>query len=151
MEENLAREIGYIAESTEPEIVFEVALPKGSLIYFREVEDWIAYIMRKGLKGEPRITGFLDKAYRYSCSEGVGSRYYYMLTAVTSDGRKVKLVAPDATDYSGHGGHDKLLAEYFITKILGIHIEDYPASYLISDLVDVIARFLGGRVVEATP
>jgi len=124
-------EIDYLSKH-KPEIIFMTS----RMVYFREVEDMIAYV----------VDSFLIKrvykivrgcAYRYCCLEDGGKRYYYLIEASKDiNSPYVKLVAGDATDYSGHGLHDKNLIEFFITKFLRLQLIDRPLSYLVSDLLE---------------
>ena len=53
------------------------------------------------------------------------------------EAKELKLIAGDATDYSGHGSRDKQLIETFIEKGLSVSIEDRDASYLIDQLIEI--------------
>jgi len=127
MEEHLKNEIRCIVESWQiPEITFQT----DTMIYFREIEDLISWFFKKFRK-----KGFVlnPPAIIYYCKEQSGNRYYYLIKLV-DEGKEIKLVTGDATDYSGHGGGDKRLAEYFIKKILYLDTIERPLSYLIGDL-----------------
>ena len=58
----------------------------------------------------------------------------------SGEAREIKLIAGDATDYSGHGSYDKNLMEAFIKRGLMLGIEDRPASYLIDILKGLLAK-----------
>ena len=127
-------EFRYLARCWKPKILYR----SKRAIIFREVEDLIAWLLRK----PGRVTAFSCPAWRFYVCEGGGNRYYYELEALTTiDSRdRVRLIAGDATDYSGHGSHDKRLIEAFIQRCLGMEIEDRPASYLIDDLIALLAK-----------
>ena len=136
MSENLEREIEWIARHHKAEPIFQTQ----NIIYFREIEDVIAWIV----KNKPKV--FKVPAWRYYCREngragakGI-NRLYYMIEA-SYDGKKfVKLVCQGATDYSGHGSRDMKIAEFFISKVLNLRIEERPVSYLINLIVDELYR-----------
>ena len=132
--EAIVEEFRYLARSWRPNILYR----SKRAIIFREVEDLIAWLLRK----PGRVTAFSCPAWRFYVCEDGGNRYYYRLEALTSiDSRdRVWLIAGDATDYSGHGSHDKRLIETFIQRGLGLEIEDRPASYLIDDLIALLAK-----------
>ena len=119
----------------KPEIVFQTP----SIIYFREVEDLIAHILQTEYKT------YKVPAWRYYCREdgrrGVEhpqNRLYYEVEASKSpsiqEAKFIKLIAGEATDYSGHGGHDMELAEHFIQNWLHLDIEERPLSYLLDTI-----------------
>ena len=136
-------------KSWKPNILFR---RKGA-IGFREVEDLIAWM----LKNSKRIISAKDPAIRFVCREGEGSnRYYYMVQVVYAkkisakainpfrlledgEAKELKLIAGDATDYSGHGSYDKNLMETFIKRVLRLRIEDRSSSYLIDILEGLLA------------
>ena len=136
--------------SWKPYILFRTKTAIG----FREVEDLIAWMLRNS----KRILSAKDPAWRFVCREGEGSnRYYYMVQVVYAkkisakainpfrlledgEAKELKLIAGDATDYSGHGSHDKQLMETFIDRVMRLRIEDRPGSYLIDDLIAILAR-----------
>lgn len=125
----------------KPEIVFKTS----TMIYFREVEDFIAYILQTCYKF------FRGNAWRYYCREDGRqgrkpcNRLYYLVEACTGDDAVVKLVVGDCTDYSGHGREDMELAEYFIENWLHLHIEERPLSYLLDELKSELWRMMGGK------
>lgn len=123
----------------KPDITFQTP----TMICFREIEDLIAHMLQK------RYKFYSIPAWRYYCREdgrtGITkpqNRLYYMVEVGTSpiweeqEARRqhIKLVTGDVTDYSGHGSSDMELAEYFITKVLQLPIEERPLSYLFSGL-----------------
>ena len=127
----LDSEIRSLAEH-EPEIIFQTA----SMIYFREVEDLIAHILQAKYKT------YRLPAWRYYCREdgpqGTSkpqNRLYYLIEAshaqLPEARHYIKLVAGEATDYSGHGSMDMELAEHFIRNWLHLYIEERPLSYLL--------------------
>jgi hypothetical protein len=59
--------------------------------------------------------------------------------------RFIKLVAGEATDYSGHGSGDMELAEYFIQNWLHLRIEERPLSYLLDDIKSELWKLTGGE------
>ena len=132
--EAIVEEFRYLARCWRPNILYR----SKRAIIFREVEDLIAWLLRK----PGRVTAFSCPAWRFYVCEDGGNRYYYRLDALTSANSedKIWLIAGDATDYSGHGGHDKRLIEAFIQRCLGLEIEDRPASYLIDDLIALLAK-----------
>ena len=148
--EAIVEEFRYLAKCWRPNILYR----SKRAIIFREVEDLIAWVLRHNR----RILSARDPAWRFVCREGDGqNRYYYMIEVVyakrisegvvnpfalleNGDAGEVKLIAGDATDYSGHGSHDKQLIETFIKRCLGMEIEDRPASYLIDDLIALLAK-----------
>ena len=137
-------------ESWKPNILFRT---RGA-IGFREVEDLIAWILRNNKK----ILAFGIPAWRFICREGDGSnRYYYMIQVIyakkisvktinpftllrSGEAREIKLIAGDATDYSGHGSYDKNLMETFIKHVLRLRIEDRSSNYLIDILEGLLAE-----------
>ncbi len=137
-------------KSWKPNILFR---RKGA-IGFREVEDLIAWMLRNS----KRILSARDPAWRFVCREGEGSnRYYYMVQVVYAkkisakainpfrlledgEAKELKLIAGDATDYSGHGLYDKNLMETFIKHVLRLRIEDRSSSYLIDILEGLLAE-----------
>jgi len=132
--EAIVGEFRYLAKHWKPNILYR----SKRAIIFREVEDLIAWLLRK----PGRVTAFSCPAWRFYVCEDGGNRYYYELEALTSanSNDKIWLIAGDATDYSGHGSHDKRLIEAFIQRWLGLEIEDRPASYLIDDLIALLAK-----------
>jgi len=137
-------------ESWKPNILFRT---RGA-IGFREVEDLIAWMLRN----RGRILSARDPVWRFICREGEGSnRYYYMVQVVyvkkisakainpfrlfeDGEAKEIKLIAGDATDYSGHGQYDKALMETFIKHVLRLRIEDRSSSYLIDILKGLLAE-----------
>ena len=137
-------------KSWKPNILFR----RKEAIGFREVEDLIAWMLRNSKK----ILSARDPAWRFVCKEGEGSnRYYYMVQVVYAkkisakainpfrlledgEAKELKLIAGDATDYSGHGSYDKNLMETFIKHVLRLRIEDRPCSYLIDILEGLLAE-----------
>jgi len=133
-----------------PNILFRTKTAIG----FREVEDLIAWMLRNS----KRIISAKDPAIRFVCREGEGSnRYYYMVQVVYAkkisakainpfrlledgEAKELKLIAGDATDYSGHGQYDKNLMETFIKHVLRLRIEDRSSSYLIDILEGLLAE-----------
>jgi len=132
--EAIVEEFRYLARCWRPNILYR----SKRAIIFREVEDLIAWLLRK----PGRVTAFSCPAWRFYVCEDGGNRYYYRLEALTSANSddKIWLIAGDATDYSGHGSYDKQLIETFIQKVLHLGIEDRPASYLIDDLIALLAK-----------
>ena len=132
--EAIVEEFRYLARCWRPNILYR----SKTAIIFREVEDLIAWLLRK----PGRVTAFSCPAWRFYVCEDGGNRYYYRLEALTSANSddKIWLIAGDATDYSGHGSYDKQLIETFIQKVLHLGIEDRPASYLIDDLIALLAK-----------
>ena len=138
-------------KSWKPNILFR---RKGA-IGFREVEDLIAWMLRNS----KRILSARDPAWRFVCREGEGSnRYYYMVQVVYAkkisakainpfrlledgEAKELKLIAGDATDYSGHGQYDKNLMETFIKRVLRLRIEDRSSS----SLIDILEGLLAGE------
>lgn len=119
-----------------PEFVFKTS----TMIYFREVEDLIAHILQAGYKL------FKNCAWRYYCREDGGkprNRLYYLVEAYVGGNKFVKLVAGEATDYSGHGREDMEIAEYFIQSWLHLQIEERPLSYLLDELKNELWRMCG--------
>jgi hypothetical protein len=125
----------------KPEIVFRT--PR--MIYFREVEDLIAHM----LQNRKRYKYYIVPARRYYCREDGSqgttkpqNRLYYLIevskypTWKDTEARRehIKLVAGEATDYSGHGSGDMELAEHFIQNWLHLDIEERPLSYLLDDI-----------------
>jgi len=133
--ESIVNEIDYLARCWRPNIVYR----SEKAIIFREVEDLIAWVLKRPISRQ--IIGFSDPACRFYICEDAGNRYYYKLEALTSlsSDDRIWLIAGDATDYSGHGSHDKQLIETFIREMLHLRIEDRPASYLIEDLIALLA------------
>jgi len=132
--EAIVEEFRYLAKHWRPNILYR----SKKAIIFREAEDLIAWLLKK----PSRVIAFSHPAWRFYVCEDGGNRYYYRLeglTSPTSDDR-IWLIAGDATDYSGHGSHDKQLIETFIKRCLGMEIEDRPASYLIDDLIALLAK-----------
>jgi len=126
-------EIGELGRNWEPRVLYR----SRECIIFIEVEDLIAWILRNRRK----IAAFRVPAYRFYVSEETGRRYYYQVEVrLFPLSGYVKLIAGDATDYSGHGSHDKVLAETFIEKMLGVIIESRPASYLIDELIASLVK-----------
>jgi len=130
-EKAIEKEIDWIAKNHKAEVVFETQ----EMIYFPEIEDVIAWIA----KNKPKV--FKVPAWRYYCRENgrtgtkAMNRLYYMIE-VSNDGKKfAKLICQGATDFSGHGSRDMEIAEYFISKVLKLKIEERPVSYLISQIV----------------
>ena len=148
--EAIVNEFRYLARCWRPNILYR----SKTAIIFREVEDLIAWVLRHNR----RILSVRDPAWRFVCREGDGqNRYYYMIEVVyakrisegavnpfalleNGDAREVKLIAGDATDYSGHGSHDKALAETFIERVLRLRMKDRDASYLIDQLIAIAAK-----------
>ena len=146
--EAVLSEIDYLGRAWRPEILYR----SRGVIIFREVEDLIAWVL-KHLK---RVISAKDPAWRYYCREGDGhNRYYYMIEVIygnkpikgpvnpfvlleRGEARQIKLIAGDATDYSGHGSRDKALIETFIRQLMGLRMEDRPASYLIDELIGIL-------------
>ncbi len=133
-QEYLDSEIRSLAKHT-PETVFKTA----NMIYFREVEDLIAHILQSKYKT------FKLPAWRYYCREDgpqgttkPQNRLYYLIEASHSQlpeaKHYIKLVAGEATDYSGHGSMDMELAEHFIQNWLHLPIEERPLSYLLDEI-----------------
>lgn len=131
----------------KPEIIFQTP----TMIYFREVEDLIAHILQN-----PKYKIYKVPAWRYYCREdgrqgttNPQNRLYYMVEASTDpfiqDARFIKLVAGEATDYSGHGSGDMELAEHFIQKWLHLRIEERPLSYLLDDIKSELWKLAGGE------
>ena len=133
-------EIDWIARHHKAEPVFQTQ----NMIYFREIEDVIAWIA----KNKPKR--FKIPAWRYYCREngragtkGMNRLYYMIEASMTEDWTKddwIKLVCQGCTDYSGHGSRDMQIAEHFIGKVLGLRIEERPVSYLISLIVHELYR-----------
>jgi hypothetical protein len=132
----------------KPEIVFQTP----TMIYFREVEDLIAHM----LQSTSKYKIIKVPAWRYYCREDGSqgktnpqNRLYYMVEASTDpfiqDARFIKLVAGEATDYSGHGSGDMELAEHFIQKWLHLRIEERPLSYLLDDIKSELWKLTGGE------
>jgi len=123
----------------KPRIEFQTP----TMIRFGEVEDLIAYMLQNRF----RFIGI--PAWRYYCRESREenqNRLYYMIEVGNDwDGEKIKLVSGDATDYSGHGNSDRVLAEFFISKILHLPIEERPLSYLFDELVYEISMLVRER------
>ena len=137
-------------KSWRPNILFRTKTAIG----FREVEDLIAWMLRNS----KRILSARDPAWRFVCREGEGgNRYYYMVQVVYAkkisakainpfrlledgEAKELKLIAGDATDYSGHGSYDKNLMETFIKHVLRLRIEDRSSSYLIDILEGLLAE-----------
>ena len=132
--EAIVGEFRYLARYWRPNILYR----SKRAIIFREVEDLIAWLLRK----PGRVTAFSCPAWRFYVCEDGGNRYYYRLEALTSanSNDKIWLIAGDATDYSGHGSHDKALAETFIERVLRLRMEDRDASYLIDQLIAIAAK-----------
>ena len=130
----IVEEFRYLARNWRPNILYR----SRKAIIFREVEDLIAWV----LKRPEKLIAASIPAWRFYIAEGGGYRYYYEIEARLSinPSDKVKLIAGDATDYSGHGSYDKQLIETFIQKVLHLEIEDRPASYLIDDLIALLAK-----------
>jgi hypothetical protein len=131
-QEYLDSEIRSLAKR-KPEIIFQTP----TMIYFREVEDLIAHI----LQSTSKYKIFKVPALRYYCREDGSqgttnpqNRLYYMIEASTeqfpSSKQFIKLIAGEATDYSGHGSGDMELAEHFIQNWLHLRIEERPLSSL---------------------
>ena len=136
-----------------PNILFRTRTAIG----FREVEDLIAWMLRNS----KRILSARDPAWRFICREGKGgNRYYYMIQIIYAkkisakainpfrlledgEAKELKLIAGDATDYSGHGSYDKNLMETFIKHVLRLRIEDRSSSYLIDILKGLLAEEVG--------
>jgi len=136
----------------KPEIVFQTP----TMIYFREVEDLIAHI----LQNRKRYKYYVVPAWRYYCREDGSqgktnpqNRLYYLievskyLTWKDTEARRehIKLVAGEATDYSGHGSGDMELAEHFIQNWLHLRIEERPLSYLLDDIKSELWKLAGGE------
>jgi len=119
----LLSEIRYLARNEKPKVIFQTT----DMVYLREIEDMIAWIFKR----KPNCFNY--QATRYVCSERDGNRYYYEVQIIEGE-RRISVLCGDATDYSGHGGHDKILAEFFIQKVLGLRMNEVPASYLIGSL-----------------
>jgi len=155
-EEFLNSEIADLAKR-KPEIVFKTR----TMIYFREIEDLIAHILRHKRK----YKAFRLPAWRYYCREdgktGTSTpqnRLYYLIEAETPvkklapgigqtreiETEWMKLVTGDATDYSGHGSSDMELAEHFITKVLKLPLEERPLSCLVRVLCRLVWKLKGG-------
>jgi len=143
-EEFLNSEIADLAKR-KPEIVFKTP----TMIYFREIEDLIAYM------SQHRYPTLRVPAWRYYCREGEPNqnRLYYVIEASIRPAKAsipvtveefIKLVTGDATDYSGHGSSDMELAEYFITKVLKMPLEERPLSYLLDDIKHELWKLKGG-------
>jgi hypothetical protein len=119
----------------KPNIVFKTP----TMIFFREVEDLISHILQANYKT------FNVPAWRYYCREGEPNqnRLYYLIQASgfmsPSPESWIKLVAGDATDYSGHGSSDMELAEHFI-KRLKLRLETRPLSYLLDDIKEELRK-----------
>jgi hypothetical protein len=119
----------------KPEIVFQTP----TMIYFREVEDLIAHLL------QTKYATFKVPAWRYYCREdgrqgttNPQNRLYYLIEASAEKfpmmNQFIKLVAGEATDYSGHGRGDMSLAEHFIQKWIHLCMEERPLSYLLDDV-----------------
>ena len=153
--ETALHEIQYLAKTWRPTVLYR----SKDVMIFREVEDLIAWVLKHG----KRVVLVKDPAWRYICKEGDGgNRYYYMIEVVyakrpvkelvnpfamldTGLATDVKLIAGDATDYSGHGSRDKVLMETFIREVMHLNIEDRPASYLIDELIGILEESRGHR------
>jgi hypothetical protein len=146
-QEYLDSEIRSLAKH-KPGIIFQT--PR--MIYFREVEDLIAHILQNNRKYQC----YKFPAWRYYCREdgrqGITNpqnRLYYMVEVSTeqfpSSKQFIKLVAGEATDYSGHGGGDMELAEHFIQNWMHLPIEERPLSYLLDDIKSELWKLTGGE------
>jgi hypothetical protein len=144
-QEYLDSEIRSLAKR-KPEIIFKTP----TMIYFREVEDLIAHILQTKYKI------YKVPAWRYYCREdgrqGITkpqNRLYYLIEATTeqfpNSKQFIKLVAGEATDYSGHGGGDMELAEHFIQTWMHLRIEERPLSYLLDDIKSELWKLTGGE------
>jgi len=135
--ETVLCEIWYLAKAWRPSILYQ----SKKVIIFREVEDLIAWMVKR----RDKIRAVRSPAWRYYACEGEGNRYYYLLEVSESfpSSEYLKLIAGDATDYSGHGSRDKELMETFIREILHMPIEDRPASYLIDELIGILEETRG--------
>jgi len=129
--------IKHLGENWQPEILHRSK--KG--IVFREVEDLIAWVLRN----RDKIKAIKIPAWRFRFCEDQGNRYYYMLEVSSSPPTSMnhewlKLIAGDATDYSGHGLMDKHLVEVFTQNVLRLPMEDRPAADLVVELVEMMAH-----------
>jgi len=127
-------DIEYLGQNWKPEILHRSK--KG--IVFREVEDLIAWMLKK----RDKIKTIKIPVWRFRFCENHGNRYYYMLEVSSSPPTSMnhewlKLIAGDATDYSGHGCMDKQLMETFIQRVLRLPIEDRPGSDLVAELIEI--------------
>ena len=111
----IVSEIRDLGKSWKPNILVRTK----KAIIFREVEDLIAWILRH----RKRVIAYRVPAWRFICREGDGAnRYYYMIEIVyanrnvrpdsvlnpfisleNGEAKELKLIAGDATDYSGPG------------------------------------------------
>jgi len=125
-----------------PNIIFWI----GDMIYFREPEDLIAFFIQK------KFRVWKCPAWRFFCSESKEStaqlRFFYEII-VKWRGGDLKLVTGNATNYSGHGGFDKQVMEFFIQEILKLPMEDRPLNYLLEELVGKIREEIDQEMERA--
>jgi len=101
------------------------------MIYFREIEDLIAWF----LQNIHKIKAVIHPAYKYKVEEFSPNHHrLYYTVKITVNNKEIELATGDATDFSGHGKSDMELAEYFIKEALKLPLEERPLSYLFDTL-----------------